>query len=171
MLSRHLYKGRKKEEPKAHETQRNKRHARHPDSLRPGESSPVKSTSIRSFCSRSIPMPPAYLFAGALSSLLIIHARRKKSLSTDGQAAAFVLGMATFSSRFAYFTVILLVFFLASSKLTKVWGINSDVFVRKKRKQGLRSCCISLKQNVNDCWKQISTSRVSARWFKSYAMV
>lgn len=62
----------------------------------------------------------AFIFAAALSSLLVIHARRKKSLSTDGQAAAFLLGMATFSSRFAYFTAILIAFFLASSKLTKV---------------------------------------------------
>ncbi|KAI9265080.1 integral membrane protein DUF92-domain-containing protein [Phascolomyces articulosus] len=62
---------------------------------------------------------PNYLFALALSVLLVIHSRRKKSLSPNGAAGAFALGMVTFSSSYAYFTVILLTFFLASSKLTK----------------------------------------------------
>ena len=63
---------------------------------------------------------PNFLFALSLSVLLVIHTRRKKSLSANGAAGAFVLGMATFSSSYAYFSVVLLTFFLASSKLTKV---------------------------------------------------
>ncbi|KAI9498939.1 integral membrane protein DUF92-domain-containing protein [Zychaea mexicana] len=62
---------------------------------------------------------PNYLFALGLSILLVIHSRRKKSLSPNGAAGAFILGMATFTSTYAYFTVVLLTFFLASSKLTK----------------------------------------------------
>ncbi|KAI8150025.1 integral membrane protein DUF92-domain-containing protein [Fennellomyces sp. T-0311] len=62
---------------------------------------------------------PNYLLALALSTLLVIHSRRKKSLSPNGAAGAFVLGMATFTSSYAYFAVVLLTFFLASSKLTK----------------------------------------------------
>ncbi|KAI8059408.1 integral membrane protein DUF92-domain-containing protein [Gilbertella persicaria] len=59
------------------------------------------------------------LFALGLSILLVIHSRRKKSLSIDGAAAAFMLGMVTFSSRLWLFTVVLLTFFLSSSRLTK----------------------------------------------------
>ncbi|KAI7899387.1 integral membrane protein DUF92-domain-containing protein [Cokeromyces recurvatus] len=59
------------------------------------------------------------LFALSLSIALVIHSRRKKSLSVDGAAAAFILGMVTFSSSFWVFTVILMTFFLSSSKLTK----------------------------------------------------
>ncbi|KAI8886455.1 hypothetical protein K501DRAFT_244156 [Backusella circina FSU 941] len=62
---------------------------------------------------------PGFLFAIVLSVLLVIHSRRKKSLTTDGAAGAFVLGMATFSADLYLFTVVLLGFFLASSKLTK----------------------------------------------------
>ncbi|KAG2219427.1 hypothetical protein INT45_010618 [Circinella minor] len=60
-----------------------------------------------------------FIFALSLSVLMVIHSRRKKSLSSSGAAGAFVLGMATFSSSYAYFSVVLLTFFLASSKLTK----------------------------------------------------
>lgn len=59
------------------------------------------------------------LFALLLSILLVVHSRRKKSLSFDGAAAAFILGMVTFSSHYWVFTVVLLTFFLTSSKLTK----------------------------------------------------
>ncbi|KAI7881610.1 hypothetical protein K492DRAFT_176961, partial [Lichtheimia hyalospora FSU 10163] len=62
---------------------------------------------------------PNYLVALAISTAIVLHARKKKSLSPDGAAGAFVLGMATCTSTYAYFTLILLVFFLASSKLTK----------------------------------------------------
>ncbi|OBZ81092.1 Transmembrane protein 19, partial [Choanephora cucurbitarum] len=62
---------------------------------------------------------PSILFAFSLSVLLVIHSRRKKSLSVDGATAAFVLGMVTFSSQLWVFTVVLLTFFLSSSKLTK----------------------------------------------------
>jgi uncharacterized membrane protein len=58
------------------------------------------------------------LFALGLSILLVIHSRRKKSLSIDGASAAFALGMATFSSQLWVFTVVLLTFFISSSKLT-----------------------------------------------------
>jgi uncharacterized membrane protein len=63
---------------------------------------------------------PGFLFATVLSVLLVIHSRRKKSLTKDGAAGAFVLGMATFSANLYFFTVVLLGFFLSSSKLTKV---------------------------------------------------
>lgn len=63
---------------------------------------------------------PNWLLGFAVSSAIVVHSRRKRSLSPDGAAGAFVLGLATCTSTFAYFTVILLVFFLASSKLTKV---------------------------------------------------
>ncbi|KAI9485223.1 MAG: integral membrane protein DUF92-domain-containing protein [Benjaminiella poitrasii] len=59
------------------------------------------------------------LFALSLSIALVIHSRRKKSLSVNGAATAFVLGMVTFSSSYWIFTVILMTFFLSSSKLTK----------------------------------------------------
>ncbi|KAI8390076.1 integral membrane protein DUF92-domain-containing protein [Blakeslea trispora] len=62
---------------------------------------------------------PSFLFALALSSLLVVHSRKKKSLSVDGAAAAFMLGIVTFSSERWVFTVVLLTFFLSSSKLTK----------------------------------------------------
>ncbi|KAI9313054.1 integral membrane protein DUF92-domain-containing protein [Dichotomocladium elegans] len=62
---------------------------------------------------------PNYLLALAISSAIVIHSRRKKSLSPDGAAGAFALGMATATSTYAYFTAILLAFFLSSSKLTK----------------------------------------------------
>ena len=62
---------------------------------------------------------PNLLFAVTLSTLLVIYSRRKKSLSWDGAASAFVLGMVTFSSTYYVFTVVLLIFFLSSSKLTK----------------------------------------------------
>ncbi|KAI7861122.1 integral membrane protein DUF92-domain-containing protein [Circinella umbellata] len=60
-----------------------------------------------------------FIFALILSVLMVIHSRRKKSLSPSGAAGAFVLGMATFSSSYTYFSVVLLTFFLVSSKLTK----------------------------------------------------
>ncbi|KAL7332474.1 hypothetical protein PS15p_204514 [Mucor circinelloides] len=59
------------------------------------------------------------VFATCLSTLMVIHSRRKKSLSVDGAMAAFMLGLATFSSDLWIFTVVLLTFFLSSSKLTK----------------------------------------------------
>ncbi|ORY99395.1 integral membrane protein DUF92-domain-containing protein [Syncephalastrum racemosum] len=62
---------------------------------------------------------PNWLLGFTVSTAIVVHSRRKKSLSPDGAAGAFVLGLATCTSTFAYFTVILLVFFLASSKLTK----------------------------------------------------
>lgn len=62
---------------------------------------------------------PHYTFAVALSTLLAVYALRKKSLSKDGAAGAFALGMVTFSSNYWLFTVVLLVFFLSSSRLTK----------------------------------------------------
>ncbi|SAM07099.1 hypothetical protein [Absidia glauca] len=45
--------------------------------------------------------------------------RRKKSLTRGGAAGAFALGMTTFSSSYWLFTIVLLTFFLTSSKLTK----------------------------------------------------
>jgi preprotein translocase subunit SecG len=64
-------------------------------------------------------MPPNFIFALGLSILIVVHSRRKKSLTWDGSAAAFLLGMVTFSSSLNVFTVVLLTFFLSSSKLTK----------------------------------------------------
>ncbi|KAG2204821.1 hypothetical protein INT47_004096 [Mucor saturninus] len=60
-----------------------------------------------------------FVFALCLSSLIVVHSRKKKSLTWDGAAAAFALGMVTFSSSLNVFTVVLLTFFLTSSKLTK----------------------------------------------------
>ncbi|CEG71377.1 hypothetical protein RMATCC62417_07121 [Rhizopus microsporus] len=62
---------------------------------------------------------PHFLFAFCLSTLLVVYTQKKKSLSKDGAVGAFILGMATFSSSFNVFTVVLLAFFLSSSKLTK----------------------------------------------------
>lgn len=62
---------------------------------------------------------PHFLFAIALSTLLAVYALRKKSLSKDGAAGAFMLGLATFSSNYWLFTIVLLIFFLSSSRLTK----------------------------------------------------
>jgi uncharacterized membrane protein len=62
---------------------------------------------------------PHFLFAFGLSSLLVVYTQKKKSLSKDGALGAFILGMATFSSSLYVFTVVLLTFFLTSSKLTK----------------------------------------------------
>ncbi|CAO3598439.1 unnamed protein product [Absidia cylindrospora] len=59
------------------------------------------------------------LFALGLSTLLVVYTRRKKTLTRDGAAGAFVLGLTTFSSSYWLFTVVLLTFFLISSKLTK----------------------------------------------------
>ncbi|KAI7863077.1 integral membrane protein DUF92-domain-containing protein [Spinellus fusiger] len=59
------------------------------------------------------------VFATCLSSLLALYAHRKKSLTLGGCGAAFALGMVTFSSNSFFFTAILLVFFLSSTKLTK----------------------------------------------------
>ncbi|KAI8073249.1 integral membrane protein DUF92-domain-containing protein [Gongronella butleri] len=58
-------------------------------------------------------------FALALSTLFVIYTLRKKSLTRDGAAGAFVLGMTTFSASYWLFTLVLLSFFLSSSKLTK----------------------------------------------------
>ncbi|KAG2187262.1 hypothetical protein INT44_004947 [Umbelopsis vinacea] len=52
---------------------------------------------------------PHYTFAVALSTLLAVYALRKKSLSKDGAAGAFALGMVTFSSNYWLFTVVLLI--------------------------------------------------------------
>ncbi|KAI9266962.1 integral membrane protein DUF92-domain-containing protein [Sporodiniella umbellata] len=60
-----------------------------------------------------------YLFAVVFSVLLVLHAKKKKSLSYDGRVAAFILGLVTFSSDLYVFTTVLLGFFLASSRLTK----------------------------------------------------
>ncbi|KAI8082716.1 integral membrane protein DUF92-domain-containing protein, partial [Halteromyces radiatus] len=65
-----------------------------------------------------IPMHPI-IFAFGLSTLLVVYTRRKKSLTRDGAGGAFVLGMTTFASSYWLFTVVLLTFFLTSSKLTK----------------------------------------------------
>lgn len=62
---------------------------------------------------------PHFTFALVLSCLIVVHSRRKKSLTWDGAAAAFLLGLVTFSSSLYVFTVVLLAFFLSSSKLTK----------------------------------------------------
>lgn len=62
---------------------------------------------------------PHFLFAIVLSSLIVVYSRRKKSLTWDGASAAYLLGMVTFSSSLSVFTVVLLTFFLTSSKLTK----------------------------------------------------
>lgn len=62
---------------------------------------------------------PHFTFAFILSCLIVVHSRRKKSLTWDGAAAAFLLGLVTFSSSLYVFTVVLLAFFLSSSKLTK----------------------------------------------------
>lgn len=70
------------------------------------------------FCD-SFSLMNRFLFALLLSILLVVHSRRKKSLSVDGATAAFILGLATFSSHYWVFTVVLLTFFLSSSKLTK----------------------------------------------------
>lgn len=58
-------------------------------------------------------------FAFCLSSLIVVYSRKKKSLTWDGASAAFLLGLVTFSSSLNVFTVVLLTFFLSSSKLTK----------------------------------------------------
>ncbi|KAI8371437.1 integral membrane protein DUF92-domain-containing protein [Radiomyces spectabilis] len=60
-----------------------------------------------------------FYFAAALSTLVVIYARGGKSLSPSGAFAAFLLGMSTFSSPLWFFTVVLLTFFVVSSKLTK----------------------------------------------------
>lgn len=70
-------------------------------------------SSFSTFCM------PHFLFAFCLSTLLVVYTQKKKSLSKDGAVGAFILGMATFSSSFNVFTVVLLAFFLSSSKLTK----------------------------------------------------
>jgi uncharacterized membrane protein len=62
---------------------------------------------------------PQYTFAVALSTLLAVYALRKKSLSKDGAAGAFMLGLVTFSSNYWFFAIVLLIFFLSSSRLTK----------------------------------------------------
>ncbi|KAI8970952.1 integral membrane protein DUF92-domain-containing protein [Pilobolus umbonatus] len=62
---------------------------------------------------------PRYIFALCVSTLIVLHSRHKKSLSVDGAMAAFILGMMTFSSHLTVFTVVLLGFFVSSSKLTK----------------------------------------------------
>jgi uncharacterized membrane protein len=62
---------------------------------------------------------PHFTFAIALSTLMAAYALRKKSLSKDGAAGAFILGLATFSSNYWLFTIVLLVFFFSSSRLTK----------------------------------------------------
>lgn len=64
-------------------------------------------------------MAPNFIFATILSTLIVVHSRRKKSLTWDGSVAAFLLGLVTFSSSLNVFTVVLLTFFLSSSKLTK----------------------------------------------------
>ncbi|KAG1436494.1 hypothetical protein G6F56_013536 [Rhizopus delemar] len=62
---------------------------------------------------------PHFLFASILSTVLVLYTKKKKSLSSDGRWGAFVLGMVTFSSSMYVFGVVLLSFFLSSSKLTK----------------------------------------------------
>ncbi|KAI8335701.1 integral membrane protein DUF92-domain-containing protein [Chlamydoabsidia padenii] len=59
------------------------------------------------------------LFALCLSTLIFVHALRKRSLTRGGATGAFVLGLTTFSSSYWLFTTVLLTFFLTSSKLTK----------------------------------------------------
>ncbi|KAM3581396.1 hypothetical protein VKS41_006221 [Umbelopsis sp. WA50703] len=52
---------------------------------------------------------PHFTFAIALSTLMAAYALRKKSLSKDGAAGAFILGLATFSSNYWLFTIVLLI--------------------------------------------------------------
>ncbi|CAI2173512.1 18217_t:CDS:2 [Funneliformis geosporum] len=49
----------------------------------------------------------------------MLHGYRKKSLSTSGAIAAFSVGLGTFRNDWFVFTVLLLVFYLTGSKLTK----------------------------------------------------
>ncbi|KAJ3056562.1 Transmembrane protein 19 [Rhizophlyctis rosea] len=59
------------------------------------------------------------LLALTACSLLAYHGIRKKSLSKSGSAAAFLVGLITFSHPNNVFAVILIVFYLSSSRLTK----------------------------------------------------
>ncbi|ORX61553.1 hypothetical protein DM01DRAFT_1316337 [Hesseltinella vesiculosa] len=60
-----------------------------------------------------------FVFAFVLSSLFVIYTQRKKSLTNDGAAGAFVVGLITFSASYWYFAVVNLTFFFTSSRLTK----------------------------------------------------
>ncbi|KAJ2964826.1 hypothetical protein NQZ79_g381 [Umbelopsis isabellina] len=52
---------------------------------------------------------PHFTFAIVLSTLMAAYALRKKSLSKDGAAGAFILGLTTFSSNYWLFTIVLLI--------------------------------------------------------------
>ncbi|KAI8850272.1 integral membrane protein DUF92-domain-containing protein [Chytridium lagenaria] len=60
------------------------------------------------------------VWAAFLCALLAIHGVRKGSLSKSGAAAAVLVGLATFTHPSVVFTIILLTFYLSSSRLTKV---------------------------------------------------
>jgi len=108
---------------------------------------------------------PHYTFAVALSTLLAVYALRKKSLSKDGAAGAFALGMVTFSSNYWLFTVVLLVFFLSSSKLTKANEIFhfSCWFATLPIQCSYIPTLTRLKLIVKGYWKKITRSRANGQ--------
>jgi uncharacterized membrane protein len=55
-----------------------------------------------------------------LCGLLAIHGLRKKSLSISGAIAAVLVGLLTFTTPLLLFSVVLLSFYLAGSRVTKV---------------------------------------------------
>lgn len=65
-----------------------------------------------------IPGTMRLILSTALALSLAWHGKRKKSLSTDGAIAAFIVGFVTFASG-SHFGFLLIAFFISSSWLTK----------------------------------------------------
>ena len=65
------------------------------------------------------PVALRILLAFILASALSYHGKRKKSLDSSGSAAAFVVGFVSFTASYR-FGAILIIFYLSSSRLTKL---------------------------------------------------
>lgn len=77
-----------------------------------------------------------HLVAFGLASLLAAHGLRKGSLAPSGAATAFLIGYLTMANPLPVFGVLLIVFYLTGSRLTK---IKSGVKAKLEREAGSKA--------------------------------
>lgn len=85
-----------------------------------------------------------------LATLLALHGFRKGSLSTSGSLAAFTVGYLTMANPFPLFGTMMIVFYLAGSRVTKV---KADVKARLERESDDGAKHKSAKGGGRDMWQ------------------